>query len=180
MLEKLTAKCNELTTEMNTLSGQISQLSKTNIPLSSDPVAEGLSTLNSRISDIQKSKDLVCQMALQVLTAKTIAENMNTSIEGYVKKRKNEIMEKDPDHYNGLKSQALRDIALEKPLEEEMKLVSKISQLVTIFKSYYAAVQLQLNNLDSTNNNLKKQLDVIENMISIGEIETKHSKGGIQ
>lgn len=176
MLDILNQKFIQRQQELLAIGKDLKELDKINIPLSHDPISEGLSTLNQKIADIQKSKDFTCSLALKILAIKSKIENMNISMEKYLLIKKNEIMDKDPEFYNKLKSQALRDIAMEKPLVAEMELAGKITQLVTVVKGNYAAVQLQLSNLESNNNNLKKQLEVIETMISIGEIQTKYNK----
>lgn len=159
--------------QVRKLDPTIKKLPKLIIPLDRDPITKGLGSLNLKISDIQKSKDYLCEISLLVINLKNQAENIHTEYEKFISERKSRIMKGDEIYYRDLKTQAMRELALEEHMREEIILLSKLTQLVNILKNYRESTQIYLGDLESINNNLKKQLSVIEMMISIGEIELK-------
>lgn len=177
MLDKIIQRSNQVRKEVQKLRPQINQLSKMNIPLDHDPISKGLNSFNQKLADIQRAKDLTCELMFRVINLKNSIENMQIKMEKYIIERKSEVLDSNPD-IQDLKNQAMRDLALEKPLKVERDLWLTICQLVTIIKGYHETVKSQLSNLESTNNNIKKQLEVVDQMITIGEITTKFNNLG--
>lgn len=171
MIEKFQDRAKSIYEQVHALEPVIDALAKLNVPLDSDPTSKGLLALNEKIADIQKSKDYLCEISLKVINLKNQAENLLTWFEKELAGRKVQVMKENEAYYTGLKTQAMRDLALEEALKTEMVFHSKLVQLMNIIKTHREATQISLVNLESANNNLKRQLAVIEMMISIDEVE---------
>jgi hypothetical protein len=171
MLENISQKIKSCNGALRELQPQVESIDKVKIPLDADPLSKGLVALNQKLAMIQESKDLVCGILNKVILIKNTVESVQVQLNKHVSNRKAEIVESNSEYYlKTLKTKDMRDDALNKVLRDEASLESMLDRLLLISKSYYDVVKNQLSNLGSTNDNLKYQLKVIDDMIAIGEI----------
>ena len=177
MLEKISQVIQAVNADLKEILPKITSLSKFRIPLDADPLSKGLISFNQKLADIQASKDIICSLINSLLLHKNTLENARIQLDKHIDTRKAELLESNAEYYlKTLKTQEQRDDVMNKVLKDETALATMLSRLISTVKCYYESSKNQLNNLESTNNNLKKQLDVIDDMISIGEL----NKGGYQ
>jgi hypothetical protein len=148
-------------------------LDKFNVPLYPDPVAVGLSSINAKISQIQMNKDELCQVAFEVIDLKNDCENLSTEVNKWVAEKKSEITVAHANVLDSMKTQAMREAAIVGYMREECEILSRISQLENRCKNNYDKVKKSLDNLESCNQNLKKQIEVVGFQIQINEISRK-------
>ena len=165
-------RADEINQDLMSQNLALTQLHNFNVSLDPDPVAQGLSSINAKIAHIQLNKDALCQIMFNVIDLKNTAENLVTDIEKFVNQRKSEVSDKIPG-LNEMKNQAMRDTAIAKELKEENEVLSQITQLSNSCKNNFNKVRAQLDNLESTNQNIKKQLETVGYQINIGEISHK-------
>jgi len=138
------------------------------LELSQDPVSEGLESFNEKFAEAQALKDRVGTMlqasheafaehANLLSRAKTLLERVQNSA-----RLREEVLE--------LKNQQLREAATAKATMKYAALVNRITRRVDSIKLFQKVCHEVYDNLKSANENLSRQVTVVQLMLETGEL----------
>lgn len=146
------------------------------IGLQEDPSLSSTSEINKRISMVQSYKDRVAFLLAEAIHNHTMAEINKSRSEHELDSKTEELLATDAD-VQAQKSAEMRSAKAKIKIPELVK--RQHNSDVDLIKSvgYLKALQTIFNNLDSTNNNIIKQLAVLQMGLSLGEARGKTAAG---
>ena len=154
----------------------LEELQGLNVSLDADPVSQGLSAINEKIADIQAKKDRASNLLVEALANKSYYEQQyDTSKTNLDLARGREIIT-DPDMKN-LKSDAARQAAANVKLNQDCLNNHNDLLAFTTAESYLKCIYQIYNNLCSAQENLSRQISVIQMSINIGEVDPGSLRG---
>jgi len=153
----------------------LSELSQMSVPLDSDPVSLGLSALNEKISGIQAKKDSISNYLLRAIGNKTAYEVEYKTAKDDHEIHLDNLMSTDSNvrsEKSDLSRRAAANVMLkEKVMDVHVKLLE-----LTRAENYLKCVYHIYNNLCSAQENLSRQISVIQMSLNIGEIHREDLK----
>jgi len=147
----------------------LEELETLKVSLDKDPVAQGLSAINEKIADIQAKKDRVSNLLVEALANKCEYEKKYDTTKTSLDLERSKEIVTDTDIKN-LKSDSARQAAANVKLNQ--KCLDNHADLLEFMtaESYLKCIYQIYNNLCSAQENLSRQISVIQMGINIGEI----------
>jgi len=149
------------------------EIKKSFVVLNARPESNGLGTLNSKINEIQGLKDRVASIMLDVYNNLGIWERILFYIEKFHKYNMNKLF--SSDEIKELKNQDLRIAGAEEKIPKIINMKDFCIQQISEIKNFLKQCDIAFNNLKSVNDNVSRQITVIQQQMDIGEIRKKYN-----
>jgi len=139
------------------------------VKLDSDPVADGLSTISEKIAEIQSKKDTVSSYLVEAIANKSYYESVYDTEKLNIELEQDRLCATDAD-VKSQKSDTSRKSAANVKMSD--KLLANHTNLLAFVtaESYLKSVYQVYNNLCSAQENLSRQISVVQMSMNIGEI----------
>lgn len=176
--KKLEEKFDALTKQDPDQTQVIQEALKCFVPVSEDPISEGLNTLLKKLSQVQKAKDYLTTLVLKTLHQKVQWDLLAKEGEKLYKDKVEKLI-REKDEVGKQSSDAKRIGAANAYCGDELYLNALIEEKRVAAEDCYKVCARVAENLESTSDTLKDQITVVQQLISIGEIGKKITpKGG--
>lgn len=154
-------------------------LKEMSIDLDMDPVVNGLASLTKKLAEIQKLRNRVAKAMGEAIRNKSEAEIAKSSIENQMGAVMSKLMMND-DYVRGQKSQDMRELAAQTKMPELV--LQKHQKEVDLIRAeaYEKFVKHIHDNLEAANNNLSRQVSVVQMSVQIGEIDRPDMPGDVK
>ena len=148
---------------------RLDELKEMFVKLDSDPVADGLSTINEKIAEIQAKKDTVSSYLVEAIANKSYYESIYDTEKLNIELEQDRLCATDVD-VKSQKSDTARKSAANVKLSDKI-LINHTNLLAFVTaESYLKSVYQVYNNLCSAQENLSRQISVVQMSMNIGEI----------
>jgi SMC interacting uncharacterized protein involved in chromosome segregation len=148
---------------------RLSELQKISVTLDSDPVSQGLVSINKKIAEIQSYKDRTNSLLLEAIKNRHTAEDAFERLKFAHEAEVDKLLATDSEVQNQ-KSEKLR-VAVANSRNPEAVLKLHYAELeLAHADSYYKQVQHVYSHLEGVNAALSRQISVIQMSVAVGEI----------
>lgn len=157
------------------IQARLVEIGNARISLDQDPVANGLTSLNQKLSEVQLQKDRVSFLLTEAIRNHTEAEILRDAAQHEYDSQMDYLLATDGT-VQAQKSEAMRTAyARTKMSETVLKLHHAEIELVKA-SGYLKGLQSLIGNLESANSNLSRQITVLQLSAGLGEIPNRGIK----
>lgn len=159
------------------IADRLQEISQVRMALDPDPTANGLGSLNRKLSEIQLHKDRVSYLVTEALHNSNLAEIEHTKVQGDYDRQLQTLMATDSTVMAGKSAEARTSLANQKMPQLVLKVhdakveMLKASGYLNVLKNIYS-------NLESCNSNLSRQITVLQLSTQIGEVQRTPIQSG--
>lgn len=139
--------------------------------LDKDPTEVGIKSLNGHMRDVQAHKDNLARLTVDAHKDLHDWENLLFYVNKFYVHNKNQLFTQD--WVKELKNQDLRVAAVDSKVVHIVNLKDYCELRISTIKNFLKQCDVVFNNLKSTNDNISRQITVIQQQIDIAEIKRK-------
>jgi len=144
------------------------------VDLDSDPTSVGVSSLNTKIAEVDGYMNRTVTILMNAITNEGVYNSLFNDVQQlYNKYLRIQLRQED---IAKLSNQNLRQAAAEDKIEDIGKLKYVVEKALNIAKIHTKMCREKLDSLDTTNKNISRQITVVQTQIEIGEIQRKTNK----
>lgn len=147
------------------------------IELDEDPVSVGLTSLTAKLAQIQLNRDRVQFLLNEAIRNSTEAEVVFKQAESLYDGQMDFLLSTDED-VKSRKSEAMRSAQARTKMSEQVLKLHHAELDMKKAQAYFKGLYSILENMESANNNISRQITVIQMSTAIGEVPGKHFSGG--
>ena len=143
------------------INDRLKEVAEVRVALDPDPVQNGITSLNKKLSEIQLYKDRVSYLVTEALHNSNLAEIEHTKLKGDYDRQLQTLLATDSQVMAGKSAEARTSLANQRMPELVLKVhfaeveMLKSSGYLNVLKNIYS-------NLESCNSNLSRQITVIQ------------------
>jgi hypothetical protein len=151
---------------------RLQEIQTVRVSLDTDPIANGLTSLNHKLSEVQLWKDRISFLLHEAIRNQTEAEILHESAQSEYDRQMDLLLATDGT-VQAQKSEAMRS-AYARTKMPELVLKLHHSEIEFIKASgYLKGLQSLISNLESANSNLSRQITVLQLSAGLGEIPNR-------
>ena len=147
------------------------EFSHLQVRLPEDPVSEGMAHVHRLLSAVQEKQDTCKNFILRSLQYRGRFESLRSRMESIYERRSAKIL-MSMESVQALRNAALQRAAVDQILVRERRVLDDVTRKLEEVKSILEMGRVVMENLQSTDRNLSRQIKVILVQVEIGEIKT--------
>jgi len=136
-----------------------------------DPTNLGLNSLNLRLQQVQAQKDRLATILVRLYSEKSRWEKFRFVVEKFFEKNKRDLL--SDKSIESLRNQQLQIAAVERRLPLIVKARDLCDLHLVELNSLIKQSEVVFNNMKSINDNISRQITVIQQQIAINEIQRR-------
>jgi hypothetical protein len=149
---------------------RLAEIATVRVALDPDPMANGLTSFNKKLAEIQLYKDRVSYLVTEALHNSNTAEVLFETLKGDYE-RQLEVLLATDSTVQSQKSAEMRNATAKQKIPEQVLKLHYAEVDLLKAQGYLKVLQSIYNNLESCNSNLSRQITVIQLSTTVGEIQ---------
>jgi hypothetical protein len=146
------------------------ELDAITIDLDTDPASTGVGSINSKIAEVHALKERVAAILTDAIKNVHEREKIHKEADYSYQKKFDKILYED-ESIQKMRSDTLRKAAINARISDDYMDVQAKAIDLNDAKGFQKMVQTKFDLLDSANNNISRQITVVDLQLQIGEIE---------